>query len=167
LTVPVDTRLLKQQHSEIIRAINDLCAIVDTPLQSGLPLVPNARLRVSQAIAANTASEASHIHGPLKAHRLTQRVPRYSEMEAITCELRLILSKHVTIWTMAKIEQDWIGYGCSLKDVTTRLADLLDLEERYIFPAAQMLLTGVGQFRQGQDPSSGALRTDPVPACHN
>lgn len=138
----VNIRLLEQQHSAITSAIDELCALTDMPLDQGLPLVAKARLRLAKVVADNIATELTEIHTPLRSRNLARHIADYDKIEVRSRELRVTFSVHIAKWSLTAIEQDWHGYGRSLREITTELAHVVAWEERSLFPDAQRLLAG-------------------------
>ncbi|MGT2515892.1 hypothetical protein ACVOMT_18190 [Sphingomonas panni] len=143
----LDIGLLEQQHAAIVAAVGELRALTDLPLDQGLPHIAKARITLAKVIADNVATEIAAIHAPLKAHGMACRIPDYADIETWSCALRMSFSAHIAEWSTATIRQDWSGYARSLRAITATLLDLLDREERSLFPAARTLLAGVRPIR--------------------
>lgn len=114
------------------------------PVDQGLPPIAKARIALAKAVADNVATEIAAIHAPLKTHGLACRIPDYADIESRSSALRVSFSAHIARWSTAAIRQDWSGYGGSLRQITAELIDLLDREERSLFPNARTLLAHVG-----------------------
>ncbi|WP_322966047.1 hypothetical protein [Sphingomonas fuzhouensis] len=149
--------LLKQQHHAIMTAIQELVDLVDRPSAESLPHIANARLKLARAVSVNMASETAEIHEPLQRHKMTSRIPAYAGIADRTRELRLVFSAHISKWSTSAIQDDWQGYGRSLKSITADLAEILAHEERDLFPHAQTLLVSISDTAW-----SGGLRPQPA-----
>lgn len=152
----INIGLLKQQHMTIRATTDDLLALTDLQFDQGFPGVTNARLKLAKVIADHLATETVEIHEPLQARGKADDIPAYAEIVSRIRELRVMFSCHIAKWSLAAIRKDWAGYGRSLREIAVELADILDREERDLFPVAQTILTKVEPARR-----SNTLLFDP------
>lgn len=138
--VQLKIALLKQQHTEILSAVDELTNLLGGSFEAVAPQLGTARTTLARLIAKHLKTEEEELHAPLRARRLTTQIPAFADIAAETRDLRLAYSAHIGDWHARAVQSNWPGYTASARRLHSALERLTRREEEEVYPIAQRLL---------------------------
>lgn len=139
----LDIPLLKQQHVGILNATKVLTGLMAGTFADAAAHLGQARTTLARLISEHLRTEDEVIHAPLRAHKLTDKVPNYGAIATETRDLRLRYSAHIGDWPVRAVEADWHAYVTEARRLSEDVTALAAREEQEIYPAAQRLLAAI------------------------
>jgi hypothetical protein len=130
----VTINLLRAQHEDIARAINDLVNLFDKSYAEAAPSLAAVRTRIAQVITKHLKTEDELLLTPLRERRLMASIPGCEAIVTETRELRLTYSKHIGTWTARAIEERWGEYVLVTRQLYQRLMVLCDRKMKSFYP---------------------------------
>ncbi|WP_322964586.1 hypothetical protein [Sphingomonas fuzhouensis] len=126
--------LLRAQHDDIARAVDDLLMLFDKSYVEAAPRLGPARTRIAQVITKHLKTEDDVLLTPLRERRLMASIPGCEAIVVETRDLRLAYSEHIGVWTARMIEERWQDYVIVTRQLNRRLMALCDRKMKSFYP---------------------------------
>jgi len=144
---------LLNDHRAIIRAANELIALLRREPRPPMEAVSQLRAQIGALVLRHMRNEERLVIGPLLTSGRLDDLPGGADVLAEVRELNALYSRHIGQWTPQAINADWSGYVNAVTHVTGRMQALFAHEEAHLHQPALQLLARTAA------PSTGASAT--------
>jgi hypothetical protein len=122
----------KRAHQEMLAALSAMDELAQESAPNQLRL-SHTRLRITRASTESrvafgkVAAALSQVASPSVARTI-------DTLEHLHLELREIAKRHLSTWTHAQAQEDWVGYCRSSEEVRRRWRELIKRESKLLYP---------------------------------